>query len=154
DTTSALNDFVADQIGDYQVRLTVSDGQFTSAPASLTVRVIANRKLLTDGTASGMWPTYAGNLSSSKYSPLSQINADNVGRLAVAWRWRSPDNDIVIPGIFNSVFESTPLMVDGVLYTSTSYSQVAAINAATGATLWVYDPASYNSGVPANNGFL
>ncbi|MEM7017188.1 MAG: PQQ-binding-like beta-propeller repeat protein, partial [Pseudomonadota bacterium] len=105
-----------------------------------------------DGSSRGMWPNYAGNLSSNKYSPLNQVNPDNVERLSVVWRWRSPDNDISGPR--NSVFESTPLMVDGVLYTSTSFSQVAAINAETGETLWVYDPQAYNFGTPPNNGFL
>ena len=45
-------------------------------------------------------------------------------------------------------------MIDGVLYTSTSFSQVAAIDAENGDTLWVFDPQSYNYGRPPNNGFL
>ena len=45
-------------------------------------------------------------------------------------------------------------MVDGVLYTSTSFSQVAAIDAASGETLWVHDPKSYLVGRPANFGFI
>jgi quinoprotein glucose dehydrogenase len=52
--------------------------------------------------------------------------------------------------------ESTPLMVGGVLYTSTSLSQVAAIDAATGETKWVFDPKVYENGlgIPANDGWL
>ena len=45
-------------------------------------------------------------------------------------------------------------MIDGVLYTSTSGSQAAAIDAETGETLWIYDPRSWASGRPPNNGFL
>ena len=45
-------------------------------------------------------------------------------------------------------------MVDGVLYTSTSLSQVAAVNAATGKTLWTYDPESWRAGTPPNQGFV
>ena len=52
------------------------------------------------------------------------------------------------------VWESTPLMVDGVLYVSTSLSQVAAIDAATGKTRWVYDPETWKNGTPSNNGFV
>jgi quinoprotein glucose dehydrogenase len=52
------------------------------------------------------------------------------------------------------VYEATPLMVGGVLYTSTSLSQVAAIDAATGQTRWVYDPQSYRHGSPPNHGFV
>jgi quinoprotein glucose dehydrogenase len=50
--------------------------------------------------------------------------------------------------------EATPLVVKGVLYTSTSLSQVAAINAATGETIWVYNPESYKAGRPTNLGFI
>ena len=52
--------------------------------------------------------------------------------------------------------ESTPLMVGGTLYTSTSLSQVAAIDAATGETKWVFDPKVYENGlgIPANDGWL
>ena len=45
-------------------------------------------------------------------------------------------------------------MVDGVLYVSTSLSQVAAIDAATGKTRWVYDPETWKNGTPSNNGFV
>ena len=103
-------------------------------------------------TASGGWPVYGGDAASTKYSPLDQIDRSNVARLELAWRWRSPDNDV--PAVRNVAFEATPLMIDGVLYTSTSGSQAAAIDAETGETLWVYDPRSWASGRPPNNGFL
>ena len=45
-------------------------------------------------------------------------------------------------------------MVNGVLYVSTSLSQVAAIDAATGNTRWVYDPETWKNGTPSNNGFV
>ncbi len=51
-------------------------------------------------------------------------------------------------------YEATPLMVGGVLYTTTSLSQVAAIDAATGKTLWVYEPKSYQHGSPPNLGLV
>ena len=41
--------------------------------------------------ADGEWPTYSGDLGGTKYSPLDRIDADNFGRLEVAWRWRSAD---------------------------------------------------------------
>ena len=50
--------------------------------------------------------------------------------------------------------ESTPLMIGGVIYTSTSLNQVAAINAVTGETIWVHDPKTYEDGTPANTGFV
>ncbi len=106
----------------------------------------------------GEWPAYAGTYAATRYSPLNQIDRDNAGKLRVVWRWKSPDAAIrearpeIGPGYVN---ESTPLMVDGVLYTSTSLSQVAAIDAVTGATRWVFDPKVYENGLgpPANLGW-
>src|SRR5262245_54344333 len=102
------------------------------------------------------WPAYGGDLASTKYSAAAQIDAGNVASLAIAWRGESPDNAIAAgqtrerPGSF----KSTPLMIAGVLYTSTGFSQVAAIDAASGATLWTFDPKAYTSGRrPANSGW-
>jgi glucose dehydrogenase len=97
----------------------------------------------------GEWRHYASDLASSKYSPLSQITRENAQALTVAWVWSSPDNELVDDlnangvAIWPHAYETSPLMVSGVLYASTSLSQVAAIDASTGRTLWVYDPKSY-----------
>ena len=109
--------------------------------------------------ARGEWPVYAGTSAAAHYSPLTQINRTNARDLHIAWRWKSPDRAIrdadptIGPSFAN---ESTPLMVGGVLYTSTSLSQVAAIDAASGETKWVYDPKIYQNGLglPANLGWL
>jgi len=102
------------------------------------------------------WPAYGGDAGNSKYSPLSRINRSNVKDLRIAWRWRSPDAEVLrrLPKLQTWIYEATPVMAKGVLYTSTSLSQVAAIEAATGRTLWVYDPKSYEAGNPTNNGFV
>lgn len=102
------------------------------------------------------WPSYGGDKAGSKYSPLDQIGTDNFNRLKVAWTWRSPDEAITKanPKLKTWVWESSPLMVDGVLYVSTSMSQVAAIDAATGKARWVYDPETWKNGIPSNNGFV
>jgi quinoprotein glucose dehydrogenase len=102
------------------------------------------------------WMSYGGDKASSKYSPIDQIGADNFNRLQVAWTWRSAEEEITKanPDLKTWVWESTPLMVNGVLYVSTSLSQVAAIDAATGNTFWVYDPETWKNGTPSNNGFV
>ena len=113
----------------------------------------------TKALAEGEWPAYAGTYAAARYSPLTQIDRSNARDLHVAWRWKSPDqavkdaNPKVGPSRAN---ESTPLMVGGTLYTSTSLSQVAAIDAATGDTKWVFDPKVYENGlgIPANDGWL
>jgi quinoprotein glucose dehydrogenase len=111
---------------------------------------------LTKGTTSGEWHHYGGDAGSTKYSPLSQITKDNVKDLKVVWTWTSPDTKLTAENRMLQAFahEVTPLVVKGVLYTSTSLSQVAAVNAATGETIWVYNPESYKAGRPTNLGFV
>ena len=110
------------------------------------------------GAPDGQWPAYGGDHGSTKYSPLDEIDSYNVERLRVAWRWASPDNPIVtanrrtLPALPDA-FKSTPVLVDGVLYIKTSLSQAAAIDAATGETLWTFDPGSWEGERPANTGF-
>ncbi len=93
------------------------------------------------GTGAGEWHYYAGDAQSTKYSPLSIINKDNVKNLKIAWRWKS-DNFGPRPE-FN--MEETPLMVDGVLYFLAGTRRVAvAVDGTTGETLWTY---RYDEGV-------
>jgi len=100
------------------------------------------------------WPHFGADLAATRYSPLEEIHRSNVADLAVAWRWTSPDGAIAgTRKLRAGQFKATPIMVAGVLYTSTSLSQVAAIDAATGETLWTHDPKSYERGRPANSGF-
>ena len=83
------------------------------------------------------WPVYGGNLSSQFYSPLDQINARNAKDLKIAWRWYA-GNYGPNPELKS---ENTPLMIGGVLYaTAGATRNVAAIDAATGETLWVWRP--------------
>ena len=102
------------------------------------------------------WLSYGGDKASSKYSPIDQVGGDNFSRLQVAWTWRSAEEEITKanPDLKTWVWESTPLMVNGVLYVSTSMSQVAALDAATGKTRWIYDPETWKNGTPSNNGFV
>jgi quinoprotein glucose dehydrogenase len=107
------------------------------------------------GAAGGEWPTYGGDAGSTKYAPLTQIDASTVHRADVVWRWRSPDDAIVgeNPDLVPGSFKATPIMVDGILYIRTSLSLVSALDAATGAELWVFDAGSYEAGRPTNLGF-
>ena len=104
----------------------------------------------------GEWPTHGGTNANARYSSLDQITRDNVGRLRIAWRWTSPDEELMArqPQIRTWVNQATPLMIGGVLYVSTSASQVAAIDAISGHTLWVHDPKIWMHGRPPNFGFV
>ena len=83
----------------------------------------------------GEWRYYGADAAGTKYSPLDQINKDNVKNLKIAWRWKS-ENFGPRPE-FNS--EAAPLMVNGVLYvTAGTRRDVVAIDAATGETLWLW----------------
>src|SRR5262249_6542796 len=89
------------------------------------------------------WRYYGADSSSTKYSPLDQINRDNVKNLRITWRWKT-DNLGPRPD-YN--FQATPIMVGGVLYTTAGTRRdVAAIDAATGETIWIY---RYDEGVRA-----
>ena len=104
----------------------------------------------------GEWRYYGADNAQTKYSPLDQINQQNVKQLKIAWTWDSPEIALMpsFPALQASIFESTPLFINGVLYTSTISSHVAAIDPATGKTLWTYNPESYKAGKPTNIGFV
>lgn len=87
------------------------------------------------GATGGEWRVWGGDHGATRYAPLDQIRADNVGRLQIVWRWTS-ENFGPRPEFKNSV---TPIMVNGVLYATAGLRRaVVALDAETGETLWVY----------------
>ena len=87
------------------------------------------------GARNGEWKTYGGDLGNTHYSLLDQINASNFNSLQIAWRFKT-DNLGAQPE-FN--LESTPLMVNGVLYsTAGTRRAVVAIDAGTGELIWTH----------------
>ena len=72
--------------------------------------------------------------------PTEDITAANVRDLELAWTWQTIDRVMPEHDIRPGGFENTPLMIDGVLYVSTSFHRVVALDAETGAQLWVFDP--------------
>ena len=129
-------------------------------------------------TSNGEWRSYAGDIRGTKYSPLDQIDADNFADLEIAWEWTTVDHfvsrttpgggewraplDTVVDSLVADTpdlyrpghrplatrLQATPLMVGGVLYFNTPLSQGVAVDAATGETLWVFNPKSYEEGTP------
>jgi len=88
------------------------------------------------GVRNGEWRYWGGDAGATRYSALDQINTSNVASLEIAWRWQSLPSE----GQPDVNFKATPLMVDGVLYTSAGVHQAAAIDPRNGMTLWVFTP--------------
>lgn len=91
------------------------------------------------------WRFYGGDTGGTRYSPLKQINRENVGKLKLAWTYHMGEANRV-DRHNASAFESTPLMVDGVLYFSTPSNRVIALDAESGEKLWEFDPQSGHAG--------
>lgn len=79
------------------------------------------------------WKVFKGNKASTGYSSLDQINKENVDQLEVAWTYHS--GDARKPGS-----QTSPIILDGMMYLTTPGIKVAALNAATGKEIWVFDP--------------
>jgi quinoprotein glucose dehydrogenase len=87
------------------------------------------------GASNGEWRTYGADLGNTRYAPLDQINTDNFNKLEVAWRFKT---DALGPRPEYN-YESTPLMVGGVIYvTAGSRRAVVALDAATGELMWMH----------------
>ncbi len=87
------------------------------------------------GAKNGEWRTYGGDLGNTRYSPLAQIGAENFNKLQLAWRFKT---DSLGPRPEYN-FESTPLMVNGVVYTTAGTRRaVVALDAATGELMWMH----------------
>ncbi len=81
------------------------------------------------------WTNYHGDTASTHYAPVDYINKDNVQNLEIAWRWYTSNHGPQPE--FN--YEATPLMVDGVLYTTAGRRRdIVAIDPVTGESLWMY----------------
>lgn len=98
---------------------------------------------------SNEWPTIGNDRGNMRYSPLTQINKSNVDRLEVAWTYHTGE----LKDNRGKQIECTPIMVDGVLYLTTAYLKVVALDAATGRELWRFDPMpTKQPGVPIASG--
>jgi alcohol dehydrogenase (cytochrome c)/quinohemoprotein ethanol dehydrogenase len=79
----------------------------------------------------GNWMSYGRTYNEQRFSPLKQIDDKNAAQLGLAWFYKLDTN---------RGQEATPLVIDGVMYFTTAWSKVVALNAETGTLLWTYDP--------------
>ncbi|MCK1315467.1 PQQ-dependent dehydrogenase, methanol/ethanol family [Bradyrhizobium sp. 23] len=100
-------------------------------PVGVTVRPVDAARMSNAAQEPGSWLNVGGTYAETHYSPLDQVNASNIQRLKLAWS-----------GEFDTSRgqEATPLMIDGVLYTSTAWSKVYAYDASSGREIWRFDP--------------
>src|SRR5580700_6244615 len=102
-------------------------------------RKVDDAALKNAGKSGDEWLTYGLTPGETRYSPLNQINATNVGRRGLAWSYD------VGPGGGNQ--EATPLVFDGTIYGITNWSVVFAVDARTGKERWRWDPQVNQSAV-------
>lgn len=104
-----------------------------------TLRRLALLLLLAGCTESRLpstdWPTTGGGPANARYSPLEQINTQNVATLRVAWTYHTGD----LPKDRGEI-QATPIVVDGILYTTTPALAVVALHAENGKLIWRFDP--------------
>jgi quinoprotein glucose dehydrogenase len=131
------------------------------AIAVMSVGSVASAQTTTAGTGSAVapnagatveWGSYGRDPGGTKYSPAKQITRDNVRELVPVWTYRTGDFGRGDGAVRD---ETTPLFVDDVLYASTPFGGVRALNPATGAELWSFDAEldfSHDYGDPTNRG--
>ena len=99
-------------------------------PAPTTAMVDEARIASMETNEPGSWLAFGRNYEEQRFSPLNEINQDSVGDLGISW---SKDLNSYHP------FQGTPLVIDGVMYFSTPFNVVYAVDAGTGEEIWVYD---------------
>jgi len=106
-------------------------GETPRGVAAVSVANVDGARIVAADSEPGNWLAHGRTYSEQRFSPLTQINADNAADLGLAWYY---DLDT------NRGQEATPIVVDGVMYVSTAWSKVKALTAASGELLWAYDP--------------
>ncbi len=107
-----------------------------NVPQEATARVqpgadVDGARILAARSTPEDWLTYGGTYDEQRHSLLTKVNKDNVDQLGVAWTYELS----TARGV-----ESTPIVVDGVMYVTSAWAVVHALDAVTGEELWVYDP--------------
>ena len=111
----------------------ISSAQQTNNGASRKVKTadVDGQRIIDADREPGNWMSHGRTYSEQRFSPLKEINDGNVGELGLGWYY-DLDTD--------RGQEATPIVVDGVMYITSAWSKIFALNAATGALLWSYDP--------------
>lgn len=107
------------------------DAKGSPAHIKAATQAVDGASIKANGATSKDWPTYGLDYAETRFSKLNQINVDNVKNLGLMWTYNLESTRGV---------EATPLIVDGIMYVTASWSVVHAIDVRTGKRLWSYDP--------------
>ena len=114
-----------------------------SVPRLISVAAIFSSILFAQTDPGGEWRSYGGDKSFNRYSPLDQINRENINKLGIVWGRPAVDPQIrdKFPDLSPSnYFRGTPIIINGVLYAPDGVGLVEAFDAVTGRTKWVQQP--------------
>jgi len=103
----------------------------SAAHISTTVNKVNATFMKNNARQTADWPSYGLDYAETRHSKLNQINASNVKELGLVWSYNLESSRGV---------ESTPLVVDGIMYVTASWSVVHAVNVRTGQRIWTFDP--------------
>ena len=132
--------------------MTLPVNRFPGAAILIASVLITGAYAADSAKKTGEWRFYSADNRATKYSPVDQINKDNVATLRVAWRRPQVDPAILAanPGLrLSNRYTASPIMVDGVLYAPDGAGLVEAMDPASGRTLWTQAPL-----VPGTDGLL
>lgn len=121
-----------------------SHAQAQTAPSSTSGTDQASVPPVAEGVSlvpkQATWNTFNGQLDSQKYSPLTQITPQNVGKLKLAWQYHTGDMSAGNGKVPASVWSATPIFANNTLYLGTPFYRIIALNPGTGKVKWTYDP--------------
>lgn len=118
-------------------------GMLVSVRRLISAAAMFSSILFAQSDPAGEWRSYGGDKSFNRYSPLDQINRENVHKLGIVWGRPAVDPQIrdKFPDLSPSnYFRGTPVIINGVLYAPDGVGLVEAFDAATGRTKWVQQP--------------
>ncbi|MYI74571.1 MAG: PQQ-binding-like beta-propeller repeat protein, partial [Acidobacteria bacterium] len=127
------------------IRLVVAVMLLTGLPAADAAAQVTFDRLRTAAEEPENWLTYSGTYFSQRYSELDQVTPDNVGNLELQWVYQAP---VAGP------WQSSPVVVDGVMYLTQRPNDIVALDARTGRVFWVYSyptPSDHRACCGANN---
>ena len=119
----------------------------TSVLGLFVLTMVLGSPALAQDTRDVDWPLHNLDLYGGRYSPMDQINRDNVATITPRWLFQHG----VIDGVSN---QTTPVIVDGTMYVTDSRGSVYAVNAADGHLLWTYDVTELLGGGGRREGFI